>query len=53
MIQAGLQSPAPVYVDSIDSVRVLVAAAVAIAVLLLILLAGRPSGATPSLKPQG
>jgi hypothetical protein len=53
MIQAGLQSPGPVYVYNIDTVRVLVAAVVAIAVLLLVVLMGQPARAMPSPKPQG
>jgi uncharacterized protein DUF2330 len=52
MVQAGLVTPAPVYVDNVETVRVVVAAAVALAVLLLVVLLGRPAASTASLRPE-
>jgi hypothetical protein len=53
MVQAGLVSPAPVYVDNGETVRILVASVVALAVVLLLVLLGRPAASAPSLRPQG
>jgi hypothetical protein len=53
MVQAGLASPAPVYVDNAETARILVAIAVAVAVLLLVILLGKPAAPAPSPRAQG
>jgi hypothetical protein len=53
IVQAGLQSPAPVFVDNLETVRILLAATIAIGVALLVALLRRPTGTTAGLRPQG